>query len=49
MAWKELNRLLGRGKRKQIEVLRTGEDVVTEKKSIADEFCKYFRLLLEMC
>ena len=42
MAWKELNRLLGRGKRKQIDVVRTGEDVVTEKKSIADEFCKYF-------
>ena len=41
MAWKELNRLVGRGKRKQIEVVRTGEDV-TEKKSIADEFCKYF-------
>ena len=42
-AWKELNRLLGRGKRKKIEVVRTGEGVITDKKGIADEFCMLSR------
>ena len=45
-AWKELNRLLGRGKRKKIEVVRTREGVIT---GIADESACIFHLLLEMC
>ena len=40
-AWKELNRLVERGKGKKIEVVRTGEGVITDKKDIADEFCIY--------
>ena len=44
-AWKELNRLLGRGKGKKIEVVRTGEGVITDTKDIADEFCMYFSLI----
>ena len=35
-AWKELNRLLESRKRKKIEVVRTGERVITDKKGIAD-------------
>ena len=37
-----MNRLLGRGKRKKIEVVRTGKGVTTDKQGIADEFCMYF-------
>ena len=33
-AWKEFNKRLGRGKRKKIEVVRTGERVTTDKKKL---------------
>ena len=46
-AWKELNRLLGRGKRKKTEVMRTGKGVTTDKQGMSS-VC-IFHLLLEMC
>jgi len=45
-AHKELNRLLGSRKRKKIEVVRTGEGVITDKKGIADELCMYFLFIV---
>ena len=41
-AWKELNRVLGRGCRPQIEVVKTQDGVVTDKQEIAEEFKCFF-------
>ena len=37
-AWKDPSRVLERGRRHRIETLKTGMCVLTDRKSIADEF-----------
>ena len=41
-AWKEINRLLGTGYRREVDSLKVGAGVITDKQDIAEEFGSFF-------
>ena len=44
-AWKEINRLLGTRYRREVDSLKVGEGVITDKQDIAEEFGSFLTVV----